>query len=389
MATELVPEATAIADGLTAYVAAAMPELKQRDALDLVWASCDANTRALLHALSHGHTLAEMGPSDEVIGSTRAMVQQGLSHDAVTRGYRVGLSYWCERWAQAVERRNLEMSLAVRVAREGTTFLLGWLDLITERISAEYRDEAERLAREGSLARAAYVRGILGDDEFDVSTTDMRLGYDLTGDHRALVLARHPDATDSPPLDSTARALAGALTSTGPLVVRVDVDTIWCWISTRDSRPVPAAQAPVLAGLGRPSTGLDGFRRSHRQACEALRVARLAGSGAGTVVDFGQVEVTALCSSDPAQCRTFVADALGRLAADTDDARRLRETLHVFFECNSNFRAAAARLNVHHNTVRYRLDQAEALLGHPPGEDRLRLELALHLSAHLGSGLSD
>jgi DNA-binding PucR family transcriptional regulator len=75
---------------------------------------------------------------------------------------------------------------------------------------------------------------------------------------------------------------------------------------------------------------------------------------------------------------------LGPLGADTDDARRLRETLEAFFEANSNFRATAARLGIHHNTVRYRLEQIERLLDRPIGQQRLHLELALHLAGRLG-----
>jgi hypothetical protein len=45
--------------------------------------------------------------------------------------------------------------------------------------------------------------------------------------------------------------------------------------------------------------------------------------------------------------------------------------------------AAIELIGVHHNTVRYRLDQTE--IGYPPGEHRLRLELALHLAEHLGA----
>jgi DNA-binding PucR family transcriptional regulator len=140
----------------------------------------------------------------------------------------------------------------------------------------------------------------------------------------------------------------------------------------------------VLVALGRPASGLDGFRRSHQDALEALRVAQLAGRAGGTVTRYDEVELAALCSANVEACREFVAAELGDLAADTEDVRRLRETLEAFFDSSSNFRSTAARLGLHHNTVRYRLTQAEKLLGHPAGERRLQLELALHIAARLG-----
>ena len=55
----------------------------------------------------------------------------------------------------------------------------------------------------------------------------------------------------------------------------------------------------------------------------------------------------------------------------------LRDTLRVFLQESGSFVAAAERLTLHKNTVRYRVGKAEESLGHPVGEDRLHVELAL------------
>ena len=143
-------------------------------------------------------------------------------------------------------------------------------------------------------------------------------------------------------------------------------------------------RAPVLIGQGRPARGLDGFRRSHREASEAARVARLARRPAGTVTRFDDVEIVALCSTDAASCDAFVHDKLGPLAGDTDGAHTLRTTLETYFASNCNFRATAVRLGIHHNTVRYRIERIGALLGRPPEQNRLQFELALHLAGGFG-----
>jgi DNA-binding PucR family transcriptional regulator len=75
---------------------------------------------------------------------------------------------------------------------------------------------------------------------------------------------------------------------------------------------------------------------------------------------------------------TFVRRELGGLAPDDGEdaaAERLRATVLAYLE--SGMDGAAARLAVHRNTVRYRLHQAEALLGRPVTERRRELELAL------------
>lgn len=373
-------------DSVWGRITAARPHLvpSSSAALKLASAAVQATNSAMLQALARSRSIGEMPPMTEVILATRALVQNGLSEQDVLTGYHLGTTYWCENWANAVDEHCPDPSLSVRVASYGTSFALGWLEMISGQVSVEYRDEAERLAREGSLARAAYVRRALMEDDFDVKAGSRDLGYDIAGRHVALVLSRYEDNHNDAPLDSIARALASELTALAPLIVRIDLDTTLCWIPIQDAREAPAPSAPVLIGQGRPASGLDGFRRSHREACEAVRVARLARRPAGTVTHFDEVELAALCSNDVTSCRAFIADTLGSLATDSRGTRQLRATLETFFAFNSNFRATAARLGVHHNTVRYRLERATALLGRAPEDDRLQLELALHLANRLG-----
>jgi DNA-binding PucR family transcriptional regulator len=60
----------------------------------------------------------------------------------------------------------------------------------------------------------------------------------------------------------------------------------------------------------------------------------------------------------------------------------LRETVRVYLECNCSPRNAAARLNVVKNTVVYRVQRAEELLGRSVKEQQGILWTALHL-AHI------
>jgi hypothetical protein len=382
VATALLPELPSIGAGTAEYIEAAMPEVAQPGRAEFIEAACHANSSTILDGLLRGVSLDAIAPSPEVIQTTRAVVRQGLTMSDVVRGYQLGSTYWCTRWAEGVEQHCSDASLAVATVSGGTTFILGWLERVVDRLTAEYRDEAERMAREGSFARVAEVRRALTNDELDIDGMSRRLAYDLRGHHVALVL-RHRGHEDDAALEATARALAGAMTSARPLVVRVDVDTTWCWFTAGAGGELPRPPAAVLVGQGRAAAGLEGFRRTHRDACEALRVAQLAGRPGGTITRYEEVELAVLCSANVEACRAFVAAELGPLAADTEEARRLRDTLVAFFGTGSNFRSTAARLGLHHNTVRYRLGQAEELLGHSAAQRRLQLELALHLAARL------
>jgi hypothetical protein len=387
VATALLPELPGIGLGTAEHIGGQMPEFALARSEDLLIDSCRANSAALLDGLIRSVPLEAMAPSVEVMRTTRAFVQRGLTLAAVMRGYRLGIAYWCGRWAEAVQRHCRDPEIAVATVGAGTAYLLGWLEGVTDRLADEARDEAERLAREGALARAEEIRRVLADPARNPDAASLRLGYELSGRHVAIVLRQDGTAAPDVPLEPAARELAARLSDGRPLIVRVDVATTWCWVpvTAAASAQLPDLPAPVLAGVGRPAVGPAGFRRSHREAQEAVRVAALARRAPGTVTRYEEIELASLCSGDPEWCRAFVAAELGPLAADDAATLRIRSTLEAFFAASSNFRATAKRLGVHHNTVRYRLAQAEALLGRPPSEGRLALEVALHLAGRLGS----
>ena len=62
----------------------------------------------------------------------------------------------------------------------------------------------------------------------------------------------------------------------------------------------------------------------------------------------------------------------------------MRETVLVWLQEGGNARLAAARLTAHKNTIHYRVQRAEELLGHPLSKDRLGLELARTLAERVG-----
>ena len=60
---------------------------------------------------------------------------------------------------------------------------------------------------------------------------------------------------------------------------------------------------------------------------------------------------------------------------------RLRETLRVYLACGASYKVAAEELNMHFNSVKYRVGRAVERRGREIGSDRLEVELAL-LACH-------
>jgi DNA-binding PucR family transcriptional regulator len=145
----------------------------------------------------------------------------------------------------------------------------------------------------------------------------------------------------------------------------------------------------VSIGVGRLSTGVQGIRHSHQEARQALMLGRrLHGPGHVTAFDDLGIYRLIFAAEQLPELRTFQDEALGNLLAyDTQHGSNLIQTLDAFFAANCSPKEAAALLQVHRNTVLYRLDRIADITGvdlNAP-DVRLRLHLALHVRLALGA----
>jgi DNA-binding PucR family transcriptional regulator len=184
-----------------------------------------------------------------------------------------------------------------------------------------------------------------------------------------------------------------------PLFVAADAVCGWGWLPFRAAAPEAVDKARQFAsthadspsvGMGSMAAGVGGFRRSHRSALAARTVAAARDPHQPSVVaaDDPGVSVAALLGADISQAREWVAEVLGDLAVDNENDARLRETLHIFLSSEGSYKLAAERLNLHSNTVKYRIGRAVARRGRPIAADRLDVELALLLCHWYGSAVT-
>ena len=121
------------------------------------------------------------------------------------------------------------------------------------------------------------------------------------------------------------------------------------------------AGVEARAAVGRPVTTPDRLVESRGDALLALDFLARMGAGPGRVLRFEDFEFidALLCASEPGQLR-----ARGDLVLEALRPHpQLFETLVAYLDADLNINAAAARLHVHPNSLRYRLGRVEEVLG--------------------------
>jgi GAF domain-containing protein/sugar diacid utilization regulator len=145
-----------------------------------------------------------------------------------------------------------------------------------------------------------------------------------------------------------------------------------------------APDGSVTAAISTVCRGAAEYPGAHEQTRQVSR-------GISTFGAQGQIHVLAaddlgagrllLATADRAEADRFVRDTLGPLL-DVRDAgtHDLFVTLQAFFECSRSVRRSAAMLEVHENTIRYRLARIEEITGLDilaDGDVQLAVQLAL------------
>lgn len=140
----------------------------------------------------------------------------------------------------------------------------------------------------------------------------------------------------------------------------------------------------VSIGVGRAGGGIEGLRRSYREALDALVLGRQV-FGPGRTVSYANLGLYRLLLDMREQCDVegYYHDVLGDLiAADTKGGGELIRTLDAFFASNCSPTEASTRLHIHRNTLLYRLQRIHAITKLDLNDAEVRLTLQVALKIH-------
>ena len=144
-----------------------------------------------------------------------------------------------------------------------------------------------------------------------------------------------------------------------------------------------ADDGSVMGAISTVCRGAADYPGAHEQTRQISR-------GISTFGATGKIHVLAaedlgaarllLATTDRSEADRFVRDTLGPLLEQDQATHDLFSTLQTFFECSRSVRRCAAQLDVHENTVRYRLSRIGEITGQDflgDGDVQLAVQLAL------------
>jgi sugar diacid utilization regulator len=259
------------------------------------------------------------------------------------------------------------------------------------------------LATAAGQVRGDLVSGLLLDRARDADQAAQwaeHVGYDHGVVHRVVVVSPDDDDAHGAGPASLLGEAEEHLLAAAPSALTVVRDTETVAVVGEPADPVavgaacarrlargrvpdPDAHWPVTVAVGGPVHAPQEIAASYEQARRTLVAARRLGR-AGRVLRFDDLGVHRLLLQipDPDAARAFAREVLGRLAADRSERTvEVLRTLARYFREDGSPQRVARALNVHPNTVGYRLRRAEELSGlHlDTYRDRLVAQVALEI----------
>ncbi|HEY5854315.1 MAG TPA: helix-turn-helix domain-containing protein [Aldersonia sp.] len=346
----------------------------------------DASTRAhwlgFLETLTRPElTLVFPEPAAEF---ARSVARRGHELRVLLKVYRQGnLTLW-EHFTEVIDDLpangpTRDETLVYLWTRGGA-----WLDESIERITEIY-SEVQAQALETRIAgKMDTIRALLeGHPPADDASGSLR--HALNQWQTAFVVWVQPGTEEaSRVMQDAARAFATTLGAPPPLTIPRSGRDLWCWAATPKAPKLEAAlesldrdeHPDVQLAIGMPARGVAGFRASNQEARDVQRLI-MSVPEPPRIVRYDEVELLCLAHAESESFRRMVLRELGPLTGDASGIEHTRATLLCYLTNGANVEAVASELFVHRNTVRYRLNRAEELMGHRITERIGHVELAL------------
>lgn len=302
----------------------------------------DRNLHSALTALEEGVVPSPAALTGAAV-TARERYDSGVPVEEIVRAFRISFALIHESFI------DLTTSLGVPVADavQGSRSLWGLADAFTTRIITEYHSLALASALRDASQRVWVVRRLFAGDPLDDSS---RMAIDPGAQYAAVRC--EADQEDVERVRS--RLERSGSTREAPAIVVADARSCMGVVSRRPEDP------GCVTGLG-PFVAAEELPRSDRVARMALRIARQLGRTG--IQGMGELGWRLAAASRPDVWRAYAERFLTPLEAEGEFGAELRHSVLSWLRHQHGVRDAAAALNVHPNTVRYRLQRFQEVTG--------------------------
>jgi hypothetical protein len=303
---------------------------------------------------------------EAVLLQARLAARSGIGLDIVLRRY-----FACYAMLGDFIVASAEYDVSAPQAKFLLRALAPAVDRLIAGVAEAYEAESARMRAGVARRRTECVERLLAGERIDARS----IPYDFDRHHIALFI------------ESGARALiATVATKLGCelLFVSAGEDIGWAWLGSR--KAIDVAEVLRLSAedlpedrhlaVGEPSTGIAGWRQSHRQAEAVWPIAQ---RRPGRISRYRDDGLLAAAISDDLLALSLPDLFLEPLGPDSEHGRALLDTLRAYLATERNLSSAGAMLGVSRRTVANRLRTAEAKLGSPLSTSMAEIDLALRV----------
>ncbi|UJA20769.1 helix-turn-helix domain-containing protein [Thermoleophilia bacterium SCSIO 60948] len=312
-----------------------------------------------------------LGPSRQVyLDLGRFEFEAGRPLDLLLRAYRLGARIAWRRLAERGPGLGLEPEVLYRLAES----VFAYIDELSAVSVEGYSQARDVAAGTQQVARGRLIAMLVSDPQPEpsrVTAEAERAGWELPRLLAVICSERAAEAT----------RVAARL---GPGVIGAEFDGRGCLLVGDPERPGLLGQARVaLDGISSaigPAVAWRDAPRSYRRASQALRIAsRRQGPDRGLEIA-ERMLIPILLASEPELGNELIASRLGPIAEMSARSRRgMPETLASWLANGGDIARVADELEVHPQTVRYRMRKLRDAFGDSLDDPEARFELQLAL----------
>lgn len=257
----------------------------------------------------------------------------------------------------------------------------------------------EQAVREAQHAvRGDFLTQMLGaavePDSYTLERAHL-VGYQFDHPHQALFVMGQPEAGGGP--DQLTSRVDNWLRTTGEwglvvarergtaMIVEAKANTTGQALADRLVADLSHPVQPLVAGVGQVQADDRSLRRTHEEALEAADIGQRLGPGPRVVCfwDLGLLDWLYRLPPEALPANAYLAKVRVLAEHDRRSNTDLVRTLDAYLRFGGALAEAAAAINIHRNTLLYRLGRVAAITGADLKDVNQRLNLYVALQAHL------